>query len=208
MAGPTEQAVLAYLRAQNRPYSANDIVLNLHKGHGKTAVQKALDLLVADGEVSEKLNGKQKAYVIQQDRMPTASEAELAQLDRDVAEAQAQLQRQQAALQAAELQHRQLLLHPPTERVLGHIARLEPELAALAERIQTLSQESTPVTDEDKARLEARHEAAVKEWRKRKRLCVSITDAILESYAKSPKVLFEDVGIETDEEVGARMPDI
>lgn len=39
-------AVLDYLKAQNRPYSVNDIVLNLHKEHGKTAVQKALDKLV------------------------------------------------------------------------------------------------------------------------------------------------------------------
>ena len=54
------ESVLEYLTQQNRPYSANDIVLNLHKEHGKTAVQKALDLLVADGKVVEKLNGKQK----------------------------------------------------------------------------------------------------------------------------------------------------
>ncbi len=39
-------AVFDYLQAQNRPYSVNDIVLNLHKEHGKTAVQKALDKLV------------------------------------------------------------------------------------------------------------------------------------------------------------------
>lgn len=42
----TEAAVLQYLTSQNRPYSVNDIVLNLHKEHGKTAVQKALDTLV------------------------------------------------------------------------------------------------------------------------------------------------------------------
>lgn len=42
----TESAVLQYLTSQNRPYSVNDIVLNLHKEHGKTAVQKALDTLV------------------------------------------------------------------------------------------------------------------------------------------------------------------
>jgi len=42
----TCDAVLGYLRSQNRPYSVNDIVQNLHKEHGKTAVQKAVDKLV------------------------------------------------------------------------------------------------------------------------------------------------------------------
>lgn len=42
-----EQAKIGtYLEKQNRPYSLNDIFLNLHKEIGKTAVQKCLDQLV------------------------------------------------------------------------------------------------------------------------------------------------------------------
>ena len=55
MSSPTEK-VLSYLTSQNRPYSVNDIFLNLHKEVGKSAVQKALDLLVADEKVREKVN--------------------------------------------------------------------------------------------------------------------------------------------------------
>ncbi len=51
----TKSAVLSYLTAQNRPYSTNDVVSNLHNEHGKTAVQKALDILVAEGKVGEKV---------------------------------------------------------------------------------------------------------------------------------------------------------
>ena len=51
----TTEAVLSYMTAQNRPYSTNDIVLNLHNEHGKTAVQKALDGLTADGKITEKV---------------------------------------------------------------------------------------------------------------------------------------------------------
>jgi 26S proteasome regulatory subunit (ATPase 3-interacting protein) len=43
------------LLIQNRPYSTNDILLNLHKEHGKTAIQKAIDLLVVEGKVTEKV---------------------------------------------------------------------------------------------------------------------------------------------------------
>ena len=54
-AAKCEAAVLEYLTKQNRPYSVNDVVLNLHKEHGKAAVQKALDVLVADARVKEKV---------------------------------------------------------------------------------------------------------------------------------------------------------
>ena len=57
LAAKCEAAVLEYLTKQNRPYSVNDVVLNLHKEHGKSAVQKALDVLVADARVKEKVGG-------------------------------------------------------------------------------------------------------------------------------------------------------
>ena len=57
-----EDAVLEYLTRQNRPYSVNDVVLNLHKEHGKAAVQKALDVLVADAKVKEKVGGRHGIY--------------------------------------------------------------------------------------------------------------------------------------------------
>ncbi len=38
--------VLRYLKTQNRPYSVNDLVANLHKENSKTQIQKAVDNLV------------------------------------------------------------------------------------------------------------------------------------------------------------------
>lgn len=43
------------MKTQNRPYSANDVVTNLHNEYNKTAVQKALDQLVTDGKLFEKV---------------------------------------------------------------------------------------------------------------------------------------------------------
>ncbi|KAF0990319.1 hypothetical protein HZS_2230, partial [Henneguya salminicola] len=52
--------VFEYLRKTNRPYSANDILNNLKKEHGKTAITKALETLAADRKIMEKTYGKQK----------------------------------------------------------------------------------------------------------------------------------------------------
>ena len=86
-----QQVVLRYMTDQNRPYSTNDVVMNLHKEFGKSAIQKALDNLVAVGKIMEKLNGKQKAYVVNQADLPTANEEELSALDTQLKEAESQL---------------------------------------------------------------------------------------------------------------------
>ena len=44
------------------------------------------------------------------------------------------------------------------------------------------------------------------EWRKRKRIATDIVDAVMEGYPKRKKDLYEEVGLETDEEVGVTLP--
>ena len=85
------QVVLKYMTDQNRPYSTNDVMMNLHKEFGKSAVQKSLDMLVAEGKLTEKVNGKQKAYVVNQADLPTANEQELAALDAQIKEAESHI---------------------------------------------------------------------------------------------------------------------
>ncbi|QQP49664.1 Diacylglycerol kinase [Caligus rogercresseyi] len=177
-----------YLRHQNRPYSVNDLVLNLHKEFGKTAAQKALDSLVADGDVIEKVNGKQKAYVINQANMPTASEAELSKLDSDA------LKNMESSL--------------TTEEALRRVKELEGTVSEMEERLEKLSSNCVLVSKADKENVMRGHENAVKEWRKRKRIVLNITEAILESYPKSKKTLYQEIEIETDEDAGVQIPDI
>ena len=83
MSSPNDK-VLSYLTAQNRPYSVNDIFLNLHREVGKTAVQKTLDILVADGRVREKVNGKQKAYVVNQETLETPEGENIEEMDASI----------------------------------------------------------------------------------------------------------------------------
>ena len=75
------KAVLEYLTTANRPYSTNDVFLNLHKEHGKPAVQRVIDQMVTDNKLKVKLNGKQSCYFVNQDSLVTCSEEELVKLD-------------------------------------------------------------------------------------------------------------------------------
>ena len=50
------------------------------------------------------------------------------------------------------------------------------------------------------------HESCTGHWRKRKRMATEILDSILESWPKSKKSLYEEIGVETDESVGVALP--
>ena len=62
------------------------------------------------------------------------------------------------------------------------------------------------MSPEEKDRILANREKHLREWRKRKRMAVDACDAILEHYPKSKREFFEEVGIETDEDVGVVLP--
>jgi len=65
-----EKMILEYMKTQNRPYSANDVFLNLQKKIGKTQVIKLMEEMSKKEKLVEKVYGKAKIYVINQDEFP------------------------------------------------------------------------------------------------------------------------------------------
>ncbi len=156
-----KSAVLSYLTAQNRPYSTNDVVSNLHNEHGKTAVQKALDLLVAEGKLKEKINGKQKAYVVDQAKQPAASDHELKDMDAKVKEAEEAAAKSKLEADKAEGYVKGMESLPVTEQVLRQIKQLEEEVGTMQQRVDALKGgKNNLVSKEEVRKLEkARNDA-------------------------------------------------
>ena len=111
-------------------------------------------------------------------------------------------------LRDSETRLKELQSQPTTEDAEKEIQSLENTVSGLEERLHKVSNEQNLVSKSKREKIKKKHELAVKEWRKRKRMCTNMIDAILENYPKSKKDFFEDVGIETDEEVGAKIPDM
>ena len=59
---------------------------------------------------------------------------------------------------------------------------------------------------EEKLAIQGAHTKTVTAWRKRKRMASDILDSILESWPKSKASLFEDIGVDSDEAVGVKIP--
>lgn len=53
-----------------------------------------------------------------------------------------------------------------------------------------------------KKKVQEEYEKRLATYKKRKRMCLDMLDAILENYPKTKKQLYEEVGLETDEDVG------
>lgn len=196
------EVVYEYMKKQNRPYSLVDIFNNLHKEHGKTAVQKAIDQLVSNGKLCEKVYGKQKVYVVNQDCFEAANDAELKTMDLKIVEQNACLSDTQKELREAESQLSQLNSSLGTKEAQSLLKQTQEEVEQLRLRIKCLAENPNQVTAEEKERVCRDREKYIKEWRKRKRTTNDILDSILEGYPKNKKCLYEEVGIETDESVG------
>lgn len=201
------EAVHKYLCTTNRPYSANDIMLNLHKEFGKTAIQKALDELVGEGKVLEKTYGKQKVYCIKQEIVSNSQVSdELKDTDQELLQAAEKLSCLENEVKQAQAQLNELLSTPTTEEGRAEQCNLIKKNEALLKKVAELSQCTIKTPEIDRNKIKQEHSKMVKEYNKRKRICTEIINAILEGYPKSKKVLIEEIGIETDEIVN--MPKI
>lgn len=201
-----EKAILDYVKAQNRPYSSNDIFNNLHKEHGKTAVVRALEQLAQDDKIKEKTYGKQKIYFANQDEFPDVAEAELSAMDQEISDLNAKHQELTRQLQSRESQLSALSQSLTTEQLNEKIVSTLAEQDRLKARLDKLTSNTNFVEPEVKDRILKDNEKFVKEWRKRKRLANDMIDAILEGYPKGKKALIEETGVETDEDVNVSMP--
>lgn len=199
-------AVLNYLTKQNRPYSAVDIFSNLHKKFGKTAVQRSLEKLASKGVITEKINGKQKVYAPKQDQFGEYDENEVKKIDEKIRLSQEKLKQLQETLKTQDAELRNVNSTLTTEDAKARLEDLTNKCNKYQERIKDIKSASNHVTPEEKDKIYKEHKLYVQSWRKRKRMATEILNSILEGYPKPKKQLFEDIGIETDEEYGAVIP--
>ncbi|KAF7378655.1 hypothetical protein HZH68_017076 [Vespula germanica] len=191
--------VYKHLKIQNRPYSVNDIVLNLHNEFGKSAVQKAIDHLLAEGKIFEKVYGKQKVYCVVQDS--TQDIEELMRIDKELQAHANEVETKYQDLEK-EIKNQETLLKSLKSSITLEEARqekvsLEESIKVLTNKLDKLI-ESTGSTDltETKRKTQSSLDEYSREYTKRKRLCTEIIDCILENYPGTKSELYDEIGID------------
>lgn len=201
------EAVLKYMVAQNRPYSATDVTMNLGNQHSKGSVQKALEQLAQQGRLLEKEYGKQKVYCALQSGGASKETLakELQELDAGIAAAQQNLNAVEQQLRESEAVYKELSSGPTTEEAEAESAALDARLHRLRSKLADLADNCVKISPEDRHRIARQHETMLREYRKRKRICNEMVNEILEGYDKSKKTLLEELGVETDEDAGVKL---
>lgn len=191
--------VYKYLSVQNRPYSVNDIVSNLHNEYGKAAVQKALDQLVVEKKIFEKVYGKQKIYCVVQDS--SLDIEELMRIDRELQihanEIESKCQEVEKEIKVQETSLAALKSGLTIEEAREKKRILVENIQSLTRKLDELMEASgTEDLSESKRKADTALKDYSKEYSKRKRMCLDIIDCILENYPGSKKDLYEEIGIE------------
>ncbi|CAG0904094.1 unnamed protein product [Darwinula stevensoni] len=204
------ETVLEYMCQQNRPYNISDISQNLHLEQGKAALQKALDHLVQDNKLKEKTYNKQRIYVVNQDILKDLGKGDVGGIDAKISGLDSEYKASLEDLKKYEVElkaiHKVISISEAKKQLLEvkeAIGKMKENLAAMENKSSTVT---APVVSEKKEDLKADREKCEREWQKRKRLCLDVLGAILENYPKSKKELFEEIGIETDEDAGVSLP--
>ena len=81
-----KKAVAEYMQSQNRPYSLQNVMDNLHGRIPRKICEKVLDDLAKENHLVCKEFGKAKIYLANQDNFPVTSNEQLAELDKQISE--------------------------------------------------------------------------------------------------------------------------
>lgn len=194
----SKEIVLKFMKTQNRPFSTNDVVLNLRNELGKSVVQKAFDQLVHEGKLVEKVYGKQKVYCTAQESNRNTDE--LLRMDRELQS------------HASEVESKQQLLEKEVRTMETSLAGLKSSIT-LEEaqkqklernnKVDYLSRKLSELMEvsgsEDLTASKRKIENALiirkREYSRRKRIVTEILDCIRENYPGSKTELYEEIGI-------------
>jgi len=200
------KTIQEYLEKQNRPYSATDIFQNLHKEFGKTAVVKALESLAEQSKVIEKTYGKQKVYGPCQEKFGDIKPEELKALDTKAADLQEKLSKLKSEVHAQDSEISSFSKQMTTQELDNACKTLKERNMELTSKINKIKNGRCLISKEDRQKIKVHTGKMVTHWKKRKRMTTDMMDCILEGYPKTKKHLIDETGVETDEEIGIKIP--
>ncbi|RZC33116.1 TBPIP domain containing protein [Asbolus verrucosus] len=193
-----------FLAEHNRPFSVNDLVQALDQ-MGKSKVQTALRELVAQNRVIEKSYGKQKIYcIVQSSDLPLKDvTSNIFEMERQSTNLVLKLKEVEHDLESKSVQLKKFEGIVTKSQALHEKKGLEEEVESLQTQIEGYKGKS--YEKKEREAIEKAYGGVLKEYKKRKRLCMDMVDAIFENYPKSKKTLLQEIGIENDDDVNFKI---
>lgn len=198
----TEEKVYEFLKTHNRPFSISDVQKNLGD-LSRSDIQKALQELVEDDKVLEKIYGKQKVYCVVQERESVGNmEDELKEMDREINTLTCNIDEVKKKLVAKTSKLQEGKGKMTLDEAIAEKSKLQAEILSLKEELKNFEESAKPMSEAERMKICEEYHKYEKEYKWRKKICKDVINGIMENYPKSEKVLLGEIGIETDEDVG------
>lgn len=107
------EAIFNYMKEQNRPYSVQNVVDNLHNVYSKKQVTDEMDRLATEGKFVCKEYGKQKVYLIDQSDCKELNKEEMEALDKSILSCELELNDLEARLKQLKQETRNISIPLP-----------------------------------------------------------------------------------------------
>ncbi|KAH9316733.1 hypothetical protein KI387_025360, partial [Taxus chinensis] len=195
--------ILNFVNEQNKPLNSQNAADALQKyGLKKTAVQKALDALAEGGQISFKEYGKQKIYIARQDQFSIPNTDELDQMKKENEKLQKTLAAETNAINEVEGEIRALEANLTLEQIREKEIKLRHEVCEMETKLNILREGTVLVKPEERKKVQDTYNEKINQWRRRQRAFKELWGTITENMPKDLKEFKEELGIETDEDVG------
>lgn len=200
-----KKLILMYFKQQNRPYSAIQIEDNLHKRISKSMVEKALASLTGPGQgIIRKEYGKTAIYFPDQSLIAAVGQHELDQMDQDAAKFKAEYDKSFQYEKQLRQTLSQLLSEPADSDLDNAIAKITASIKESEQKVALFSKH--PVAPDALFKVTTLANFARKNWKLLKENVMEVCDMLGEQSNKKTKVLFAEIGLETDEDAGQMLP--
>uniref|UniRef100_A0A1I8P6E4 Homologous-pairing protein 2 homolog n=1 Tax=Stomoxys calcitrans TaxID=35570 RepID=A0A1I8P6E4_STOCA len=198
------KVVKDFMMQANRPYALNDVVDRCGKELGKAAIQKSLDSLVDKEILVVKTYGKHKIYFPKQNENIMELKKNIHITKQKLAQARQAFNSKENQLSEVETKLRSLSKIKTVTQLEEEKEKLMDDIRVTNEKLRCYEaqEQQNKLTAQDIKQIEKQYANVSTAYRKRKRICTDMLDAIMEGYPKTKKALIADIGVETDEEVG------
>ncbi|KAF2400074.1 Tat binding protein 1-interacting [Trichodelitschia bisporula] len=192
-------AVLSYLRQQNRPYSATDISANLHNKVTKAAAAKICKDLAERNEIASRASGKQIVYHALQDPalLEQCTPEHLTSLDAALRDAQAEIAELKSRHKVLTAQLATLSKAVPLAELQARNEALVEEKEGLERRIERLRMGAVgPVREGEREEIDRELKRVERVVARRKGIVREMWAVISEAVGEGKEELREELGVE------------
>ncbi|KAL7749591.1 hypothetical protein RI367_005147 [Sorochytrium milnesiophthora] len=182
-----------------------DVFTNLHGSVGKTAVSKVLTALADRGDITSKQFNKTIVFVANQDDDDCPTPEEMEQMELELVKLKDETAKLKDETKQLQTQLTDLTSSLPDDEAQKRLDHLEIENEELESRLHTLRNGGKLIEEADRKRVDADLIKMKKLWASRRRTFKDIFSAITENLPQKPSEFMEELGIETDEQVGVDM---